>query len=84
MLLALVSVCLLVAFDVSGEADVSVEKRVYGPYDGQFCCSPSCDRHMADNKIKPRFVECQFNENRSKFKIRDGGVGVVDVKINKD
>ena len=62
---------------------VSVEKRAYGPYDGQYCCSPTCDRYMGHLKIKPQFVECQFKENKSKYKIRDNA-GVVNVKINEE
>ncbi|XP_065066788.1 uncharacterized protein LOC135692549 [Rhopilema esculentum] len=33
-------------------------KRGYGQYDGQYCCSPTCDRYMAHMNIKPKFVEC--------------------------
>ena len=57
------------------------ERREYGPYDGQYCCSPSCDRYMAREGITPTVVECQFKENKSKYKIRGRG-GVVNVKIN--
>jgi len=37
---------------------LSKRGRPYGPYDGQYCCSPTCDRYMGHMKTKPYLVEC--------------------------
>ena len=61
---------------------VLAERREYGPYDGQYCCSPVCDRYMAHMGVKPKLVECQFKANKSKYNIRGRG-GVVNVKVKE-